>query len=112
MSVEADIHQLVLGMDGISAVFVVDPLWKNVVSQLGSLLGQDGAGGQLQFVDCSTDSSGANPVMTVRLRIGADGSVPAPALARAVAAAIRTHVKAVQPDVDVVAAVEISAISV
>ncbi|WP_269940011.1 hypothetical protein [Arthrobacter sp. HY1533] len=116
MSLEAEIHQLVLGMDGVAAVYAADPVWLTAVKQLGSLLGP-GEAAPVPFVVCSEEADdagvpGAAPAMSVRVRIGTDGSLPAPGLARAVAAGIRTHVAVQRPGVEVKAVVEISAIGV
>jgi hypothetical protein len=124
MSLENDIHQLVLGLDGVAAVYTADPLWLAAVKQLGSLLGPGGEAA-VPFVVCSEsggdgDGEGegdglgeaGGPVMTVKVRIGTDGSTPAPAMARDVAVAIRSFVAARRPGLGVKAVVEISAIGV
>lgn len=121
MSLEDDIHHLVLGMDGVATVYSADPLWLNALKQLGALLGPNGEPAPVPFVVCTeeiydagTAGSGAaaasRAVMSVRVRIGTDGSVPAPATARSVAALIRAHVAARRADVDVRAVVQIAAI--
>lgn len=116
MSLEDGIHQLVLGMDGVAAVYTADPVWLTAVKQLGSLL-SPGEAAPVPFVVCSEKADdagepGAAPAMSVRVRIGTDGSLPAPALARSVAAGIRAHLAVLRPGVDVKAVVEISAIGV
>lgn len=114
MSLEDDIHQLVLAMDGVATVYAADPVWLSALKQLGSLVDPGSAAQPVPFVVCSDavlpDAAGA--VMTVKIRIGTDGSLPAPAMARSVAGAIRTFVAALHPDVQVKAVVEISAIAV
>lgn len=137
MSLEDDIHQLVLAMDGVATVYAADPVWLSALKQLGSLVDSGSAAAPVPFVVCSdaddvgtqergtgtlgAESLGAGgaaggrsvkTVMTVKIRIGTDGSLPAPAMARAVAGAIRTFVIALHPDVQVKAVVEISAIGV
>lgn len=136
MSIEDEIHQLVRGLDGVATVYAADPVWRTAVKALGSWLGP---GGEVPaFVVCTEESAdplfieadaddGASPagavsrslggatapaVMTVRVRIGTDGSQPAPFLARTVAAAIRSLVSAQHPEVAVKAVVEVSAIGV
>lgn len=156
MSLEDDIHALVLEISGVSTVYRADPLWKTVVKHVGALLGPGEDAAPLPFVLCSEDdgddsgsnggssggsdgcasggassesnrdatgggaeSSGANvgetvgeaPVMTVRVRIGTDGSVPAPTVARSVAAEIRALVSVQRPELTVKAVVEISAVA-
>ncbi len=108
MSMEEDIRQLVLDVDGVARVYSADPLWKSVARQLGALLGPGEAPAEEPFVDCRLEGA----TLTVRIRVGTDGSVPAPALARTVAAAIRSFVVGQSPDSEVVAAVEIAAIGV
>ncbi|ALE04497.1 hypothetical protein AL755_02130 (plasmid) [Arthrobacter sp. ERGS1:01] len=128
MSLEEELHALVRGLPGVSIVYAADPVWRSVVKAVGAMLGPGSADTQMPFVVCQigdggdegpagggrgdVGSGGGRQVMTVRIRIGTDGSVPAPALARAVAAAIRAHVAGAEPGVDVVAAVEIAAIGV
>lgn len=130
MSLEDDIHQLVLAMDGVATVYAADPVWLSALKQLGSLVDPDSSSTRVPFVVCSEEVSsetnetngtnetndggavGGQLVMTVKIRIGTDGSLPAPAMARAVAGAIRTFVIALHPDVQVKAVVEISAIGV
>ncbi|MHA7271355.1 hypothetical protein [Arthrobacter sp. HLT1-20] len=115
MSLEEDIHQVVLGADGVATVYSADPLWLNAVKQLGALLGPNGEPAPVPFVVCTEEphdgASGAQRVvMSVKVRIGTDGTVPAPATARLVAALIRSHVAEQRPEVDVRAVVEIAAI--
>lgn len=130
MSLEDDIHQLVLAMDGVATVYAADPVWLSALKQVGSLMDPDSSSPRVPFVVCSEEASseaseaseaserngsgavGGQPVMTVKIRIGTDGSLPAPAMARSVAGAIRTFVIALHPDVQVKAVVEISAIGV
>ena len=120
MSLEEDIHQLVLSMDGVATVYAADPVWLSALKQLGSLMDPDSAARPVPFVVCSEDSSselsdggpGCRSVMTVKIRIGTDGALRAPDMARSVAGAIRTFVTALHPDVQVKAVVEISAIGV
>lgn len=116
MSLEEDLHHVVLGADGVATVYSADPLWLNAVRQLGALLGPNGEPAPVPFVVCTEEAgddgaSGApRAVMSVKVRIGTDGTVPAPATARSVAALIRSHVAQQRPEVDVRAVVEIAAI--
>ncbi|POH61207.1 hypothetical protein [Arthrobacter glacialis] len=119
MSLEEDIHNMVLGADGVAAVYSADPLWLNAVKALGALLGPNGEPAPVPFVVCTEeagladDESGAGatrPVMSVQVRIGTDGTLPAPATARSVAALIRAQVALQRPEVDVRAVVAIAAI--
>ncbi|AIY02835.1 hypothetical protein ART_3236 [Arthrobacter sp. PAMC 25486] len=128
MSLEEEIRQLVLGMGGVATVYAADPMWVTAVKQLGALLGPGGDAAPVPFVVCTEEGAdlldtddgafpaGAGgftrPVMTVRVRIGTDGSQPAPALARAVAGAVRALVSVQRPEVGVKAVVEVSAIGV
>lgn len=128
MSLEEDIHQMVLSMDGVATVYAADPVWLSALKQLGSLMDPDSAAQPVPFVVCSeaasseTDTgdtggtgdagSSCRSVMTVKIRIGTDGALRAPDMARSVAGAIRTFVTALHPDVQVKAVVEISAIGV
>ncbi|ALO65268.1 hypothetical protein AS189_00665 [Arthrobacter alpinus] len=155
MSLEDDIHQLVLAMEGVATVYAADPVWLSALKQLGSLVDPGSAAAPVPFVVCSeaetaeavsdADDGGtrergavalgeasspdaasadgrpvvsdktvltAKSVLTVKIRIGTDGTLPAPAMARSVAGAIRTLVTARQPDAQVKAVVEISAIGV
>ncbi|WP_104087188.1 hypothetical protein [Arthrobacter sp. GMC3] len=110
MSLEEEIRELVLDLEGVSTVYSADPLWLNVLKQVGALLLPDDQSAEAPFVVCRLDSDAQRPVMTVQIRIGTDSQVPAPALARNVAAAIREFVSSRLPETDVVAAVEIAAI--
>lgn len=118
MSLEEDIHNVVLGADGVASVYSADPLWLNAVKALGALLGPNGEPAPVPFVVCTeeaglADGAGAGatrPVMSVKVRIGTDGTLPAPATARSVAALIRSHVALQRPEVDVRAVVAIAAI--
>lgn len=123
MSLEDDIHQLVLSLEGVATVYAADPVWLSALKQLGSLVDSGSAAAPVPFVVCSEDASSetsetndrglvGQPVMTVKIRIGTDGSLPAPVMARSVAGAIRTFVSALHPNVQVKAVVEISAIGV
>lgn len=154
MSLEDDIHQLVLAMEGVATVYAADPVWLSALKQLGSLVDPGSAAAPVPFVVCSDEvspeelsaeavstdgassdaddggtqkrgpgalgeaslvdgaSSRSRSVLTVKIRIGTDGTLPAPAMARSVAGAIRTLVTARQPDAQVKAVVEISAIGV
>ena len=134
MSLEDDIHQLVLAMDGVATVYAADPVWRSALKQLGSLVDPGSDATPVPFVVCSeaddggtqergpgvlgdaslpdAASAGGRSVMTVKIRVGTDGSLPAPAMARSVAGAIRTLVAGQRPDVQVKAVVEISAIGV
>lgn len=140
MSLEDDIHQLVLSLEGVATVYAADPVWLSALKQLGSLVDSGSAAAPVPFVVCSdaddvgtqergTGTLGAESlgdggaagsrsfktvktVMTVKIRIGTDGSLPAPAMARSVAGAIRNLVEVQRPDVQVKAVVEISAIGV
>lgn len=129
MSLEEDIRQMVLSMDGVATVYAADPVWLSALKQLGSLMDPDSAAQPVPFVVCSeaassetdtgdtggTGSAGGSScrsVMTVKIRIGTDGALRAPDMARSVAGAIRTFVTALHPDVQVKAVVEISAIGV
>jgi hypothetical protein len=118
MSLEEQIHELVLGLDGVATVYAADPLWLAVAKQVGALLSAGDEAAAVPFVVCDVNKggddagSGGRPVLTVRIRIGSDGGVPAPALARGVAAAIRAFVAAEHPETGVVVAVEIAAIGI
>lgn len=110
MSLEHELHDLVAGLEGVAAVYIVDPLWKNVARQIGAKLGQN-TEVQHDFVQLTHRTEGGAEELTVRMRIGSDGTVPAPRIARAVAAHIRRHVRSQRPGLAVIAAVEISAIA-
>lgn len=119
MSLEASIHELVLGMDGVAVVYTADPIWLMAMKQLGALLGPGGEAAPVPFVVCTeeapdpaADGGSARAAMTVRVRIGTGASAPAPGVARAVAGAIRALVSAQRPELDVKAVVEVSAIGV
>ncbi|MEV8181763.1 hypothetical protein [Specibacter sp. NPDC078692] len=126
MNLEEDIRQMVLSMDGVATVYAADPVWLSALKQLGSLMDPDSAAQPVPFVVCSeaassetdtgdagsTGGSSCRSVMTVKIRIGTDGALRAPDMARSVAGAIRTFVTALHPDVQVKAVVEISAIGV
>jgi len=108
MTIEDRIHQLVQDVPGVATVFSADPAWLNMVKHVGALLTSGDEPADITFVACSVDGS----TMTVRIRVGCQADVPAPQLARDVAAAIRALVRAENPALDVVAAVEVSAIAV
>lgn len=110
MSLEEEIRERVLNLDGVAVVYSADPLWLTVVKQVGALLSPGDEAAQVPFVVCQVD--GDLPLTTVRIRVGTDGSVPAPAVARDVAASIRSFVGSLHPGSEVVAAVEIAAIGV
>ncbi|MGN5732916.1 hypothetical protein [Arthrobacter psychrochitiniphilus] len=128
MSMEEEIRQLVLSMDGVATVYAADPLWLTTVKRLGLLLEQ-GTAEPAHFVVCSggieefpliettntgyrTAAGDGTGALTVRTRIGTDGSLPAPATARAVADAIRVFATENYPFLSVKAIVEISTIGV
>lgn len=111
MSLEEDLHQLVLGMDGVATVYAADPLWLNVLKQVGVLLGPDDAG-PVPFVVCSEGGGeSTSGSLTVRVRIGTDGAHPAPVVARMVAQGIRAHIDAQHQGMLVKAVVEVAAIA-
>lgn len=112
MSLEDQIHQWVLGLDGVDTVYAADPLWLTAVKQLGALVGAGESAAPVPFVVCAEEEADGRAVMTVKIRIGTDGSVPAPAMARSVATEIRTIVAGQRPEVDVKAIVEIAALGV
>ena len=108
MTIEDRIHQLVLGVPGVATVFSADPAWLTVAKQVGALFTPGDEPADIMFVACNVEGS----TLTVRIRVGTAADVPAPQLARAVAAEIRALVRSEQPGLDVVAAVEVSAIAV
>lgn len=110
MSLENELHALVTEIEGVATVYTVDPLWRSFARQIGAKLSQNSDAAH-SFVDLSEENHGDAHVVTVRMRVGSDGSVPAPHVARTVASQIRAHVGAAHPDIHVVAAVEISAIA-
>ncbi|SEE84369.1 hypothetical protein SAMN04489740_2754 [Arthrobacter alpinus] len=112
MSLEDQIHQWVMGLDGVDTVYSADPLWLTAVKQLGALVGAGESATSVPFVVCAEEETDDRPLMTVKVRIGTDGSVPAPALARSVAAEIRTLVVGQRPEVDVKTVVEVAALGV
>ncbi|MDJ0317964.1 hypothetical protein [Arthrobacter antibioticus] len=121
MSLEDDVHQRVLDMDGVAVVYAVDPTWRTAVKTLGGLLLPAETAAATTFVACSeTADPGSEgmrpvltaPVLTVKVRVGTDGSVPAPQLARSVATGIRTFVAPRRPDFEVRVLVQIAAIGV
>ncbi|MFB9165161.1 hypothetical protein [Arthrobacter psychrochitiniphilus] len=122
MSMEEEIRQLVLSMDGVATVYAADPLWLTTVKRLGLLLEQ-GTEELAHFVVCSggieefplvdtTATGDGTGALTIRTRIGTDGSLPAPATARAVADAIRVFATENYPFLSVKAIVEVSTIGV
>ena len=120
MSLEDELHQLVLTMEGVSTVYSADPLWMNVLKQVGALLGPEDDDVPTTFVVCSEEGRPASggpasggpgrTLTTVRVRIGTSGAQPAPVVAKLVAEGIRAHVCAQRPDAEVKAVVEIAAI--
>ena len=112
MSLEEEIRELVLGLEGVSIVYAADPLWLTVLKQVGAALSPGDDPAQLPFVVCQMEDGDGRATMRVQIRIGSKGDVPAPALARSVAAAIRRFIAAARPGLEVVAAVEIAAIGV
>lgn len=112
MSLENQIRESVLGLDGVGTVYSADPMWLTTMKVLGALVGSGDSAGAVPFVVCVEDSMEGRSLMTVKVRIGADGSVPSPALARSVAAEIRAFVSGQCPGTDVKTVVEIAAIGV
>lgn len=112
MSLENQIHEWVLGLDGVGAVYSADPLWLTAAKALGALVSSGESAGAVPFVVCVEDEVEGRSLMTVKVRVGTDGSVPSPALARSVAAEIRTFVSGQCPGSDVKAVVEIAAIGI
>ncbi|WP_425862716.1 hypothetical protein [Arthrobacter sp. TWP1-1] len=112
MSLENQIHEWVLGLDGVGTVYSADPLWLTAAKVLGALVISGEPAGAVPFVVCVEDEVEGHSLMTVKVRIGADGSVPAPSLARSVAAEIRSFVAGQRPETDVKAVVEIAAIGI
>lgn len=110
LSLENELHALVTKITGVAAVYKVNPLWRSLARQLSSRLATS-AEDSHAFVDLSEESRGDAHVVRVRMRVGSDGSIPAPDVARSVAAHIRAHICDAHPKIHVVAAVEISAIA-
>lgn len=111
MSLEDQIHQRVLHMAGVATVYAADPVWLTAVKSLGALLGSSETTA-LPYVVLSEDEREGQPLLTVKVRIGTDGSLPAPDTARQVAADIRAHLAVHRPDAEVKIMVEIAAVGV
>lgn len=111
MSLAADIHQMVLTTPGVATVYSADPLWLTAVKQVAAKL-SPGSQEPPFVVCCEEAADGDKPTLTVRLRIGSDGSVPAPALARSVAGAVRALAAEQNPRAEVKTVVEISTIGI
>lgn len=134
MSLEAQIHRHVLGLDGVAVVYAADPVWLVAAKHLGGLLtpGVEPDGGPFvvcteeprpQGEEAATEAVGPSgdgeqlladmrPVLAVRVRIGTSGGAAAPDVARRVAAEIRSFAAAHRPGLDIKAVVEIAAIDV
>jgi len=112
VSLEEDVRELVLGLEGVATVYSADPLWLTVLKQVSAALSPGDDPAQLPFVVCRMEDGDGRTLMRVQVRIGSSGDVPAPALARNVAAAIRGFVATAKPGLEVVAVVEIAAIGV
>lgn len=103
---------MVLGLEGVATVYAADPVWLTVLKQVGAALSPGEAPAQPPFVVCRMEDDDGRTAMRVQIRIGSNGDVPAPALARNIAAAIRGFVTKARPGLEVVAVVEIAAIGV
>ena len=112
MSLENQIHEWMLGLDGVGAVYSADPVWLTAAKALGALVISGESAVPVPFVVCVEDEVEGRSLMTVKVRIGSDGSVPSPALARNVAAEIRSFVSGQCPETDLKAVVEIAAIGI
>ncbi|PYI38949.1 hypothetical protein CVS30_06440 [Arthrobacter psychrolactophilus] len=112
MSLEEQIHQRVLGLDGVGTVYLADPVWLTAVKQLGTLIASGESKAPAPFVVCVEEESEGRSLLTVKVRIGTDGSVPAPAIARSVASEIRSLVGEAHPHKEVKAIVELAALGV
>ncbi|WP_449374517.1 hypothetical protein [Arthrobacter psychrolactophilus] len=112
MSLEEQIHQRVLGLDGVGTVYLADPVWLTAVKQLGALIASGETKAATPFVVCAEEEIEGRSTMIVKVRIGTDGSVPAPAMARTVASEIRFLVGQTHPDKEVKTVVEVAALGV
>jgi len=112
MSLEDQIHQCVLGLDGVGTVYLADPVWLTAVKQLGALIASGESKAPAPFVVCVEEESEGRSLLTIKVRIGTDGSVPAPAMARSVASEIRSLVAETHPNMDVKTVVEVAALGV
>lgn len=79
------LHQLVLSLPGVGAVYPADPAWRSTMNRVGARLTPGAPAPEPAMVSLRMDGSTAN----VRIRVGASGDVPAPELARSIAVAIR-----------------------
>lgn len=109
MTLAEYIHHLVLEMEGVGTVYSADPAWLTVVKTLVAEAGSTRESSPCAVHWEKTDD-GARPTLRVQLRIGGDGSIPAPDLARSVAGRIRSLVNDRHADVDVKVYVQVSAI--
>jgi len=81
----AELRSLILSLAGVYRLYPADPAWKTTVRRIRTALIPGDASEEPEYVRITT---GATPA-TLSVRVGADGTVPAPALARSVAAALR-----------------------
>jgi hypothetical protein len=79
----AELREVILAVDGVAEVYPARPLWQTIAGAARSAV----TGEPLPAV--LVEFAGAAAV--VRTRVGVSGVLPAPDVARAVAAAIRTH---------------------
>ncbi|MCZ2401638.1 hypothetical protein IV498_00170 [Paenarthrobacter sp. Z7-10] len=85
MSTADQLHRLVLSVPGVAAVYPADPAWRAPMNRLGAVMAPGTSAPEPELVRLRMDGSTAH----VRIRVGASGDVPAPELARRIAAEIR-----------------------
>lgn len=110
MSLENELHELVKSIEGVAAVYTVDPVWKSLAKQITSRF-TSAHEADHAFISCTEENDGGVSIITVRVRLASNGLVPAPHVARTVASYLRDHVSAARPGSHVVTNIEISAIA-
>lgn len=89
MSIVEALHELVLDVPGVGTVYPADPAWRSTVTTLASVLGPGMPEASPTLVELRIEHS----LAAVRVRVGANGQVPVPELARNVAAVLRRKLR-------------------
>lgn len=90
----AELQQIIAAVDGVSALYPAQPLWQSIAgAALAAVTGEP-----LPPVIVAASGDG----LTVKARIGVDRAYPAPEVTRAVAGAIRQHLRPQRCAVEVV----------
>ncbi|WP_427134351.1 hypothetical protein [Pseudarthrobacter sp. S9] len=107
MTTANTLHDLLLGIDGVLAVYPADPAWRLAARQAGTRLTGGTAAADTSPVEVRPDDGNT----TVRVRLGVALDTPAPYIARRAARTIRTALQTGHPESATRIAVQICSIT-